>query len=77
MDTDSASRRSLLGLAGFASLCCLGTGGLVVGGTAAVAGGAAAGNATSGLVQLAVTLVTLGVIGVALRFRARCSDCET
>ncbi|MDF9745346.1 hypothetical protein [Natrinema salsiterrestre] len=76
MDSDSASRRSLLGLAGVASLCCLGTGGLVVGGTAAVAGGAATGSATSGYVQLAVTLVTLGVIGALLRFRTRRSDCQ-
>ncbi len=76
MDSGSASRRSLLGLAGLAGLCCVGTSGLVVGG-AAVAGGTAVGGASSALAQSAVTVVTLGIIGAVLRFRTRCSDCET
>lgn len=75
-DSDSASRRSLLGLGGLASLCCLGTGAAVVGGGAAAGGGAAVAGAGGGLVQIAVTVMTLAVIGVVLRWRSGCSDCS-
>ncbi|APX98340.1 hypothetical protein [Natronorubrum daqingense] len=70
MSSDAASRRSLLGLAGVASLCCLAPG------TAAVSGGVAASGLGAGLGQVAVTVLTLGVIGSVLRWRRNCSRCE-
>ncbi|ELY92387.1 hypothetical protein C483_08028 [Natrialba hulunbeirensis JCM 10989] len=68
MDSDSASTRSLLGLAGVASLCCLGTS------TAALAGGTAGGlGLAAGFGQLAATGITLAVVGLVLRFATTCS----
>ena len=76
MDEESASRGSLLGLATLASFCCVGSGTVAVAGGTAVAGGAAVGGLSSGIVQLAVSIVTLGLIGVVVRWRADCSNCE-
>ncbi|WIV66250.1 hypothetical protein QQ977_11170 [Natrialbaceae archaeon AArc-T1-2] len=71
MDSDTASRGSLLGLAGLASLCCVGAG------TVAVTGGAAAGGLGATLGQTIVTMVTLGIIWLVVRRRTGCSACET
>ncbi|MFD1562324.1 hypothetical protein ACFR99_01895 [Haloarchaeobius amylolyticus] len=76
MDSDAASRRSLWGLATLASFCCVGSGTVAVAGGTAVAGGAAVGGLSSGVVQLVVSIVTLGLIGLVLRVRSGCSDCE-
>ena len=70
MDSDTASRRSLLGLAGATSLCCLAPSAV-----AATGGGAAVGLG-AGLGQLAVTVVTLGIIGAVVRWRTGCSACD-
>ncbi|WP_083902480.1 hypothetical protein [Natronorubrum sulfidifaciens] len=71
MSTDSASRGSLLGLAGLASLCCVAPGAM------AVTGGVTAGGLGAGLGQMLVTVVTLAAIGVVARRRTDCSACET
>ncbi|SDC52247.1 hypothetical protein [Natrinema hispanicum] len=76
MDSDTASRGSLWGLATLASFCCVGSGTVAVAGGTAVAGGAAVGGLSSGVVQLAVSIVTLGLIGMIVRWRATCSNCE-
>ena len=76
MDSDVASRGSLFGLATLASFCCVGSGTVAVAGGAAVTGGAAVGGLSSGFVQLLVTIVTLGLIGVVFRVRSGCSNCE-
>lgn len=70
MSSEATSRRSLLGLAGVASLCCLAPS------TAAVSGGVAAGGLAAGLGQVAVTVLTLGVIGLLVSWRSDCSSCE-
>jgi hypothetical protein len=70
MDDESASSGSVLGLAGLASLCCLGPG------TAAVASGAAASGLGGDLVEIAVTALVLGAVAVVIRRRTRCA-CET
>ncbi|MFA9417416.1 hypothetical protein [Natrinema sp. HArc-T2] len=77
MDSGSASRGSLLGLATLASFCCVGTGTVAVAGGTAVAGGAAVSGLSSGFVQLAVTIATLGLIGVVFRLRSGCQSCES
>ncbi|WP_137284261.1 hypothetical protein [Halorussus salinisoli] len=51
----------LLGIGGLASLCCVG--GSAVGG-AALASGAVAGGMGAGVVQVLVTMLTVGVLGV-------------
>lgn len=66
MADDSASRWSVLGLGGLASLCCLGPG------AAAVGGGATAGALGLGLLQVGVTILTLAVV----RWRLDCSTCS-
>ncbi|QFU83152.1 hypothetical protein [Natronorubrum aibiense] len=71
MNSESASRGSLLGLAGLASLCCLGPGAM------AVTGGVTATGLGAGLGQVLVTVLTLSVVGVVLRRRTGCSTCET
>lgn len=60
------SDQSLLGLAGLASLCCIGPG------TAAIAGGTSVGM-IAGVVQGAVIFAVLGVIGLLIRLRSNCS----
>jgi precorrin-3B methylase len=65
---DSGSRWSVLGLAGVGSLCC------IVAPTISVASGVtAASGATAaiggGLVQILVTALTVGAIGLAVRYR--------
>jgi hypothetical protein len=52
----------LLALGGVASLCCIG--GTAVGG-AALASGAVAGGLGAEVVQVVVTILTVGVVGVA------------
>jgi len=52
----------LLGIGGLASLCCIGTS--AVGG-AALATGAIAGGLGADLVQVLVTVLTVGVLGLA------------
>ena len=66
--TDSGPRWSLLGLAGVGSLCC------IVAPTVNVASGVtAASGATAavggGLVQILVTALTVGAIGLVVRYR--------
>ncbi|MDQ2052865.1 hypothetical protein RBH26_20700 [Natronolimnohabitans sp. A-GB9] len=68
MNSETASRRSLFGLAGAASLCCLAPAG------AAVAGGGAAVGLGTGLGQLLVTVLTLALVGVVVRWRTDCSE---
>ncbi len=64
--TDREVPWRLLGLGGVASLCCIGTtaGGAAVGG-AALAGGAIAGGFGAGAVEVLVTVLTIGVVGLA------------
>ncbi|WP_340097772.1 hypothetical protein [Salinibaculum salinum] len=69
MTDDSASRWSVLGLGGLASLCCLGPG------AAAVGGGATAGALGLGLLQVGVTILTLTVVAAVVRWRLDCSTC--
>lgn len=80
IDETQDGLRSLLGLEGILGLCCVPLVAFAVGG--AIAGGAAAGAATvvvpmnttsvgGVLVRLFVTLATLGVVGVGLRWRQR------
>ncbi|WP_255171537.1 hypothetical protein [Natrononativus amylolyticus] len=71
MNSETASRRPLIGLAGLASLCCVGTG------TVAVAGGVAAGSAGGGIVQMVATVLAIVVAGAILRSRGGCSACRT
>ncbi|MFC3477106.1 hypothetical protein [Halobacterium litoreum] len=71
-DETTRSRWTLLGFGGAASLCCIGA-------TGAAAGGAATGvvaTATSGLVQVAVTALTLALVAGALRLRRGGDACE-
>ena len=70
MADGSASRWSVLGLGGLASLCCLGPG------AAAVGGGATAGALGVGLLQVGVTLLTLTVVAAVVRWRLDCSTCD-
>ncbi|UHQ98384.1 hypothetical protein HYG81_20205 (plasmid) [Natrinema zhouii] len=63
------SDQSLLGLAGLASLCCVGPG------TAALTGGTSVGI-IAGIVQGTVIFAVLGVIGLLIRLRSSCS-CST
>ena len=70
MDDETAKRRSMVGLAGLASLCCLGPG------TAAVTGGVAAGGAGAGLVETAAVALALGVAVFAIRRRTGCGACD-
>ena len=69
MNSVTASRRSKLGLAGLASLCCLGSG------TAAVAGGSLAAVVGATLLQVLVIAVTLGVAGLVLTRLNGCTRC--
>ncbi|WP_265109891.1 hypothetical protein [Halosolutus halophilus] len=71
MDSDSASRRARLGLAGLASLCCVGPG------TAAVTGGVTVSGLGAGLAPVVVTALVLAVAAVVLRRRTGCSTCES
>ncbi|WP_276279944.1 hypothetical protein [Halorussus caseinilyticus] len=61
MTRDGAPWR-VLGIGGVASLCCVGTS--AVGG-AALASGAVAGGLGAGVVQVLVTVLTVGVLGLA------------
>ncbi|WP_323174676.1 hypothetical protein [Natrialba sp. PRR66] len=70
MDSDAASRRSLLGVAGLASLCCVGPG------TMAVTGGTTVGL-VAGLVEGLVVLTVLGILALLFRLRSGCSACDT
>ena len=73
---ESGSRWSLLGLGGAVSLCCLfaapATGG-AVGGT--VAGGATAALG-GGVVRILVSALTVGLLGLALRYRGGSCACD-
>ncbi|ELY58539.1 hypothetical protein [Natronococcus jeotgali] len=68
-NSETASRRAKLGLAGLASLCCLGPG------ATAVSGGALAYGLAAGGAQLLVTALALGGIGLVVR-RRNCSTCS-
>lgn len=63
----------LLGLGGVASLCCIGT--TAVGG-AALASGAVAGGLGTGVAQVAVTVLTVAVVGLAWRRLGPDPKCE-
>ncbi|MEF8806459.1 hypothetical protein [Natronomonas sp.] len=69
-ESETASRWSLLGLGGVASLCCVFA---VPSGTAALGGAAAAGGTTAalggGLIRITVAALAVGFIVVALRLR--------
>ncbi|QPV64178.1 hypothetical protein I7X12_06025 [Halosimplex litoreum] len=74
-DEESGARWSVLGIGGLASLCCL----LVAPATTGAASGAAAGGTTAalggGLVQVAVTALTVGALaGIARLSRRRSAD---
>ncbi|PGF14117.1 hypothetical protein CP556_24040 [Natrinema sp. CBA1119] len=60
------SSQSLLGLAGLASLCCVGPG------TAAIAGGTSVGMIV-GIAQGVVIFAVLGIIGLLIRLHSSCS----
>lgn len=66
MGSDIPSRGSLLGLAGLASLCCVGPG------TATVAGGTSVGM-IGGIVQGAVIFAVLGFFALLFRLWSGCS----
>ncbi|APW98406.1 hypothetical protein CHINAEXTREME_11700 [Halobiforma lacisalsi AJ5] len=68
MASDSSSRRTLLGVAGLASLCCVGPGAL------AVTGGTTVG-VLAGLGQGLVVFAVLGVLSILFRLRSDCSSC--
>ncbi|MDG5818449.1 hypothetical protein [Natronococcus sp. A-GB7] len=68
-ESETASRRTKLGLAGLASLCCLGPG------ATAVSGGTLAYGLAAGGAQLLVTALALGVVALIVR-RRRCSTCR-
>ncbi|SFT07980.1 hypothetical protein [Halostagnicola kamekurae] len=70
MNSVTASRRSLLGLAGLASLCCVGPG------TMAVTGGTTVGL-VAGLVEGLFVLTVLGALALLFRLWSGCSACET
>ncbi|MEY7851097.1 hypothetical protein AB7C87_18055 [Natrarchaeobius sp. A-rgal3] len=70
MDSETASHRSLLALAGGASLCCLAPGAV------ATAGGGAAVGLAAGLGQVVVTALTLAIIGLVVSWRRDCSTCD-
>ncbi|ADD07255.1 uncharacterized protein Nmag_3713 (plasmid) [Natrialba magadii ATCC 43099] len=72
MDSETASRRSLFGLAGAASLCCL----VFAPGAVSLAGGGAAAGLGAGLGQIIVTVLTLALVSVVVRWRTGCSSCE-
>ncbi|ELY50208.1 hypothetical protein [Natronolimnohabitans innermongolicus] len=72
MDSKTASRRSLFGLAGAASLCCL----ALAPGAVGLAGGGAAAGLGAGLSQIAVTVLTLALLGFVVRWRTGCSNCD-
>ncbi|MFC4450721.1 hypothetical protein [Halorussus aquaticus] len=63
----------LLGIGGLASLCCVG--GSAVGG-AALATGAVAGGLGANVVQVSVTVLTVGVLGLAWRRFGPDPNCE-
>ncbi|WP_019991807.1 hypothetical protein [Natronorubrum tibetense] len=69
MDSDATSRRTLLGVAGVASLCCVGPGAM------AVTGGTTVGL-IAGLVQGLVVFAVLGVVALLFRLRSACSSCD-
>ncbi|MFP8953461.1 hypothetical protein ACLI4Z_10865 [Natrialbaceae archaeon A-arb3/5] len=71
MDSETASRQSLLGIAGLASLCC------VAPGAAAVSGGVAAGGLGAGIGQAVATVLALAIVGLVVRWRTDCTDCAT
>ena len=74
MADETANRRSILGIAGIASLCCIGPG------TAAMmsgAGGAATGTLGGGLVDVSVTMLALALGALVIRWRSDCRDCGT
>jgi hypothetical protein len=56
----------LLGIAGAASLCCVGTSAVA---GAALTSGAVAGGLGAGFVQVLVTVLTVGVLGLAWKWR--------
>ncbi|WP_158058327.1 hypothetical protein [Halorussus halophilus] len=58
----------LLGIGGVASLCCLGSAAAV--GGASLAGGAIAGGLGASLVQILVTVLTVGVVGAIWKRRS-------
>lgn len=58
----------VLGIGGVASLCCLGSAAAVSG--AALTGGAVAGGLGANLVQILVTIVTVGVLGLLWKRRS-------
>jgi hypothetical protein len=64
---------SLLGIGGVASLCCIG--GSAVGG-AALATGAVAGGAGASIAQVLVTVLTVGVLGLAWTQFGPDPECE-
>jgi hypothetical protein len=63
----------LLGLGGVASLCCLGT--TAVGG-AAITSGAVAGGLGADALQVLVTVATVALLGLTLRWRLAGADGE-
>jgi hypothetical protein len=75
-DTDSKNRWPLIGFGGAVSLCCLfaapkitgAAGATVVGGTAAGLGG--------DLVQILVSAVAVGIVGLAIRIWPTSQSCE-
>ncbi len=69
MDSDATSRRTLLGVAGVASLCCVGPGAM------AVTGGTTVGL-VAGLAQGLVVFAVLGVVALLFRLRSACSSCD-
>ena len=73
---ESTGWRSLLGVGGAVSLCCLfatpaGTGAVgttVAGGTTAALGG--------GLVRILVSAMAVGIVAAVVRMRTGCGSCE-
>ena len=70
MEDETAARGSIVGVAGLASLCCVGPG------TVAVTGGVAASGAGAGLLETAVIALALVVGVVTIRRRTGCGACD-
>jgi len=73
---DSDSRWSLLGLGGAVSLCCLFAAPAAGGAVTGTAAGGATAALGGGVVRILVSALTVGLLGMALRYRASSCGCN-
>ena len=74
MRSETASRGSILGVAGLCSLCCAGSGTLVIAG-GGVAGSAVGSGHGIGFSTIVATVLTLTIVGLVVRHRRGCRPC--